>query len=77
MTLIGEETRPLVLNKVEIEVPVLRVRDSQDGSWIVHKDPLNPVLIEYQSHHYHMRLKRISTSQSNNLRWIKKLPPVK
>lgn len=77
MRLVGEEHRQVVLNKVQIEVPVVRVEDSDRGSWLVYRDPQNPVLIEYQSRHYHMQLKRISTSKSNNLRWIKKLPPVK
>jgi hypothetical protein len=77
MTVIGEGTRQLVLNQVEIEVPVVRIKDNQNGSWVVHKNPRNPVLIEYQSPHYHMQLKRISTHTSNNLRWIRKLPPVK
>jgi hypothetical protein len=77
MKLAGEETRQLVLNKTQVEIPVVRIEDSQNGSWIVHKDPRNPVLIEYQSPHYHMQLKRISTSESNSLRWIRKLPPVK
>jgi hypothetical protein len=77
MQLVGEGARQLVVNQVEVEVPVLLIEDSQGSSWIVHKDPRNPVLIEYRSQHYHMQLKRISTSESNNLRWIKKLPPVK
>jgi len=77
MNLVREETRQLTVDKDQVEVPVVRIEDSQKGFWIVHKDPKNPVVIEYQSQHYHMLLRRISTSKSNNLRWIKKLPPVK
>ena len=77
MNVVAEETRHLTVDKVEMEVPVLRIEDSQQGCWIVNRDPQNPVLIEYQSPHYHMRLQRVSTSKANNFRWIKKLPPVK
>jgi len=77
MVVVQEETRLLSLNGDSVEVSVVRVEDNRSGTWIVYKDPNNPVVIEYQSPHYHMRLARISTSKSNNLRWIKKLPPVK
>ena len=77
LRLAGEESRHLIVDGVDAKVPVIRIEDNQKGTWIVNKDPNNPVLIEYQSPHYHMRLKRISTSKSNNLRWIRQLPPVK
>jgi len=77
MRLVGEESRRLSVDQVPVDVPVIRVEDSQDASWVVNKDPQNPVLIEYTSRHYTMRLTRVSTSKSNNLRWIRKLPPVK
>lgn len=77
MVVVQEETRLLSLNSNSVEVSVVRVEDNRGGTWIVHKSQKNPVLIEYQSPHYHMRLTRISTSQSNNLRWIKRLPPIK
>ena len=77
MSLVGEETRQLTVNKLEVEIPVIRIEDDNRGTWIAHKAQENPVLIEYQSPHYHMRLARISTSQSNSLRWVRQLPPVK
>jgi hypothetical protein len=77
LKLVEEGSRGLFLNRVEVEVPVVRLEDSKGGSWVVHKDQQNPVLIEYRSQYYHMRLTRISNSKSNKLRWIKALPPVK
>jgi len=77
MKLVGEETRELTVDKTRVDVPVVRIEDNQRGTWIVHKAKGNPVLIEYQTPHYHMRLTRISTSKSNNLRWVRQLPPVK
>lgn len=67
----------VTLNKVEVEVPVVQLVDDRKGRWIVHRNGQNPVLLEYESPYYHSYLKRISTSRSNNLRWIKSLPPVK
>jgi hypothetical protein len=77
MNLVSEETRQVTVDGVVSNVAVFRIEDNNNGTWIVHKNLENPVLIEYQSPHYHMRLARISTSKSNNLRWIRQLPPVK
>ena len=77
LKLVEEETRVLIVDKVEVEIPVIRIQDNFEGTWIVHRNEDNPVLIEYRTQHYSTALKRISTSQSNHLRWIKQLPPVK
>ena len=74
---VGEGVHRVTLNKMEVEVPVIELVDDRKGRWIVHRNGQNPVLLEYESPYYHMYLKRISTSGSNNLRWIKSLPPVK
>jgi hypothetical protein len=75
--LVEDETRVLTVDSVEVEIPAVRIRDSLNGTWVVHKNARNPVLIEYQTQYYRTLLKRVSTSRSNHLRWIKQLPPVK
>lgn len=77
MELEGEDTFQLTVDKQVREIPVIRVRDDRKGFWTFHKNPNNPILVEYVSPHYRQYLKSISTASKNSLRWIKKLPPVK
>ena len=74
---VEEGVHVVTVDKVDVEVPVVHLEDDRKGKWIVHRNPQNPVLLEYESAYYQMQLKRVSTSKSNNLRWIKKLPPIK
>ncbi len=72
----GKDVHTLALNRRELELPVLRLKDSRGGSWAFHEDRDNPVLMEYVLGHYRLYLKSVSTSRKS-LRWIRKLPPVK
>jgi hypothetical protein len=72
-----ESTRQVSVNKVVTEVPVIIVTDSRNGVWAFLKDPDNPIVIEYQTPYYYESLARISTDEKNQLRWIKKLPPIR
>ena len=71
------ETIPIVLNKEEVEVPVVVIEDSRRGVWTVLDDSANPLLIRYETPFYHEQLLRIATGQKNNLRWIRRVPPIK
>lgn len=71
-----ESTRQLLVNKVETNVPVIVLTDNRNGVWAFLKSSENPILIEYETPYYHENLARVSTDEANQLRWIKKLPPV-
>lgn len=73
----GEGTYALRLNKVPQEISVIFVEDDRKGKWSLHKNPDNPILVEYESPYYRQRLKSVSTNAENRLRWIRKLPPVR
>lgn len=77
MEMQGEGTFDLMINQEVQEIPVIHVRDDRGNRWVFHKDPSNPILVEYSSHYFRRHLKVVSTKPRNNLRWIKKLPPVK
>lgn len=77
MKLKGEGTYRLKLNKKVEEIPVIYVEDSRKGSWTFHKNPENPILVEYVFPYFRQSLKVVSTARTNKLRWIRKLPPVK
>jgi len=77
MQLKAEGTFLLSVNGEDLEIPVIQVEDERKGVWTFHRDPDNPVLVEYTSPYFHQQLKRVSTSPSNKLRWINKLPPIK
>lgn len=73
----GEGTFTLTVDKKLRQIPVLYVRDDRNGQWTFHKDPDNPILVEYVSPYFRQYLQVISMQSKNSLRWIKKLPPVK
>jgi len=77
LTLKGEGTYRLTLNKEVEEIPVIHAEDNRKGSWTFHKSEENPLLVEYITPYFHQRLKTVSTSPSNKLRWINELPPIK
>jgi hypothetical protein len=72
-----EDSVSVVVNKEDVQVPVLVIRDSRNGVWTVMNDAANPLMIRYENRYYHETLLRIATGQKNNLRWIKQLPPIK
>ena len=77
MRLEGEGTFRLTVDQEVREISVVRVRDDREQHWSFHKDPRNPILVEYVSPYLRRYLKTASTGSTNNLRWIKQLPPVK
>ena len=77
LTLKGEGTYRLTLNKEVEEIPVIHAEDNRKGSWTFHKSEENPLLVEYITPYFHQHLKTVSTSPSNKLRWINELPPIK
>jgi len=72
----GREHYALALDGEEILVPAIRVKDSRKGIWLFQDDPDNPVLLKYVSPYFHEELTRVSNAEENQLRWIRKLPPV-
>lgn len=76
LTLEGEGVQTVSLDRQAVEVPVIRVRDERNGNWSFLKDPENPILMEYVSPYYRQQLTSISTSKGD-LRWIRRLPPIK
>lgn len=74
--LTGEDTRTVMLNKQPVEVPVILLQDTRDGSWAFQKSQENPVLVEYVSPYYRETLDRVSTESKMGLRWIPALPPI-
>jgi hypothetical protein len=77
LRLVEEDTYPLTVDGESIAVPVIRVEDDKNNRWLVYKNPKNPVVVEVSTLFFLEQLKRVSTSTANNLRWIRKLPPVK
>ena len=73
----GEGTYPITLNRKAVQIPVIYAKDSRRGSWVFHRDPNNPLLVEYVSAYFRQSLRAVSTVSTNKLRWIKELPPVK
>lgn len=73
----GDREIEVQLNKQPVKVLCLVVEDSRDGEWLILKDENNPLVMQYQTRFYRETLERISTAETNNLRWLKKLPPVK
>ncbi len=73
----GKGTASVVVNKEEMQVPVVTIKDSRKGVWTVLDDAENPLLIRFETPYYHEELLRVATGQRNNLRWIKQLPPIK
>ena len=73
----GEGDYPITLNRKAVQIPVIYAKDSRRGSWVFHRDPNNPLLVEYVSAHFRQSLRAVSTGATNKLRWIKKLPPVR
>lgn len=71
------DSAALIVNKEEVQVPVLVIKDSRKGVWTVLDDAANPLMIRYETPYYRETLLRIATGQKNNLRWIKQLPPIK
>ena len=72
----GRETFKLKIDGEERELSALRIKDSRKGIWLFQDDPENPLLLSYVSPYFREELKRVSNSDSNQLRWIKTLPPV-
>ena len=77
LRLVGEETYPLTVDGKSMEIPVIRVEDKKNNSWLVYKNSKNPVVAEVSTLFYCEQLRRVSTSSANNLRWVRKLPPIK
>jgi riboflavin synthase len=77
LTLEGEETFVVSVDKRPREVPAIRLHDDRKGVWLFCKDPQNPILLEFTNRHYRQYLKSISTTSWPGLRWIRELPPVK
>lgn len=67
----GEGVFTLELDKVEVTVPVIELKDGRNGEWKVLNDASNPILLEYSTPYYNETLVRVSTSDQNQLRWIK------
>ncbi len=59
------------------KIPVIYLRDDRQGEWSVQKDADNPILVEYTSRYFQHSLKVVHTSDKGQLRWIRKLPPVR
>lgn len=72
----GREVYQLSLDGEAVDIPAIRVKDSRKGVWLFQDDPDNPLLLRYVSPYFSEELKRVSNSDDNQLRWIKKLPPV-
>lgn len=72
-----EGTFRLAVNKQSIQVPMVQIKDDRNGIWTFHKDPDNPILLEYVSPYFRQYLKTVSNSSRNSLRWVRQLPPVK
>ncbi|GAB4230673.1 MAG: hypothetical protein Kow00109_02540 [Acidobacteriota bacterium] len=72
-----KESVRLSWNGVEVEAPVLVLRDGRGGSWKFLDVAANPLLVEYSNAYYRERLVRIATENVSTLRWIKNLPPIK
>lgn len=77
LQLIGRDSRVIEVDGEDVEVPVLLVKDSRRGSWVFLNNPRNPLLLEYESPHYREALKRVSNSERNQLRWLRRLPPIR
>ena len=77
MKMQGEGTFTLNVNKETKEIPVIHVQDSRGGRWTIHRDPGNPILVEYTLRKFRRHLKTVSTKSKNRLRWIRNPPPVK
>ncbi len=77
LTLKGEGSYSLTINKQVEEIPVIHVEDNRKGFWTFHKNGENPLLVEYVTPYFQQHLRTISTEPSNKLRWIRELPPVK
>jgi hypothetical protein len=72
----GREIYKVLLDGKELEIPAIRIKDSRKGVWLFQDDPGNPLLLRYVSPYFREELKRVSNSEDNQLRWIKKLPAV-
>ena len=72
----GREVYKVILDGEELEIPAIRIKDSRNGVWLFQDDHENPLLLRYISPYFLEELKRVSNSDANQLRWIKKLPPV-
>ncbi|MBI4446739.1 MAG: riboflavin synthase [Acidobacteria bacterium] len=72
-----ETTFSLTVDKQPVEISVIRAQDDRKGNWKFQKDPNNPILVEYTSPYFKQSLKSVSTGTGSNLRWIRKVPPVK
>jgi hypothetical protein len=77
LQLIGRDSRVIEVDGEDVEVPVLLVKDSRRGAWVFLNDPRNPLLLEYESPHYREALIRVSNSERNQLRWLRRLPPIR
>ena len=77
MSVRGEGVYRVNIDETEREFPAIYVDDDRNGSWTFHKDPENPILLEYETPHFRQYLKSVSTTSRNKLRWIKDIPPVK
>ncbi|HUG42840.1 MAG TPA: hypothetical protein VMN76_01245 [Acidobacteriota bacterium] len=77
LKLVGRASRVIEVDGEEVEVPVLLIQDSRRGTWVFLNNPRNPLLLEYASPHYREALKRVSNSDRNQLRWLRRLPPIR
>ncbi len=72
----GREVYQLSLDGKVMEIPAIRVKDSRKGVWLFQDDPDNPLLLRYVSPYFREELTKVSNSDDNQLRWIKKIPPI-
>jgi len=77
MKVVGTGTFDLVVDKQQIQIPVLTVEDERKNTWVFYDDPENPLMVEYKTPRYRKYLKSVSTSSWPGLKWIKQIPPVK
>ena len=77
LSLEGEGSRQVIFNRESKDIPVIYVVDNRNGSWTFHKDPKNPILVEYSTFHYRQFLRAVSTSSFNKMRWVQKSPPIR
>jgi hypothetical protein len=71
MTLEGSETVKVEVNKTQMELPVIKVKDDRGSErWFLDSEE-NPLLMKHAIRQFNQVLASITTDRPNTLRWIK------
>ncbi len=71
MTLVGKTFMPVVINRSEVGVPVIRIEDERGSErWFLDSEE-NPLMVKHAFRHFTQTLVSVTTDKENTLRWIK------